>query len=56
MFNIAVTLWIGETFMALCGILIFTCMLMTLLMARQVNRYSRRSSASMSVTIPGLRP
>lgn len=42
-FNIAVTLWIGETFMALCGILIFTLpLLMTLLMARQrVNRYSK---------------
>lgn len=42
-FNISVTLWIGERFMALSGILIFTLpLLMTLLLAAQrVNRYSK---------------
>lgn len=43
LFNIAVTFWIGEPFMALCGILTFTLpLLMTFLMARQrLNRHSR---------------
>jgi len=42
-FNIGVTFWIGERFMALSGILIFSLpLLMTLLLAIQrVNRYSR---------------
>ena len=42
-FNISVTFWIGEPFMALCGILTFTLpLLMTLLQAlRRMNRYSR---------------
>lgn len=42
-FNISVTFWIGETFMALCGVMIFTLpLLMTLLLAGQrVNRYSK---------------
>jgi len=42
-FNISVTFWIGERFMALCSILIFTLpLLMTLLLAVQrVNRYSK---------------
>jgi len=42
-FNISVTFWIGERFMALCGILIFTLpLLMTVLLAVQrVNRHSK---------------
>jgi len=42
-FNISVTFWIGEHFMALSGILIFTLpLLMTVLLAVQrVNRYSK---------------
>lgn len=42
-FNISVTFWIGERFMALCGILIFTLpLLMTVLLAIQrINRYSK---------------
>jgi len=42
-FNISVTFWIGERFMALCGILIFTLpLLMTVISAVQrVNRYSK---------------
>jgi uncharacterized membrane protein len=42
-FNISVTFWIGERFMALCGILIFTLpLLMTVLLAVQrVNRSSK---------------
>lgn len=46
-FNIAVTLWIGETFMALCGIMIFTLpLVMTALLAVQrVNRYSTEEFA-----------
>ena len=43
LFNISVTFLIGERFMALCGILIFTLpLLMTVLLAFQrVNRYSK---------------
>ena len=42
-FNISVTLWIGEYFMALCGILIYTLplLIVTLLAFQRVNRYSK---------------
>lgn len=43
LFNWGVTLWIGEQFMALCGILMYTLpiMMVTILALRRVNRYSR---------------
>ena len=43
LFNWGVTLWIGEQFMALCGILMYTLpiVLVTILALRRVNRYSR---------------
>lgn len=43
LFNWGVTLWIGETFMALSGILMYTLplLLVVLLAARRLNRYSR---------------
>lgn len=43
LFNWGVTLWIGERFMALCGILMFTLpiLIVVLLALRRVNRYSR---------------
>ncbi len=43
LFNWGVTLWIGERFMALCGILMYSLpILMVVLLAfRRVNRYSR---------------
>jgi len=42
-FNISVTFWIGEYFMALCGILIYTLplLMVTLLVFQRVNRYSK---------------
>lgn len=42
-FNISVTLWIGERFMALSGTLIYTLplLIVTLLAFQRVNRYSR---------------
>lgn len=43
LFNWGVTLWIGEQFMALCGILMYTMpiLMVTMLALRRVNRYSR---------------
>jgi putative membrane protein len=43
LFNIGVTLWIGEPFMALCGVLMYTLPLLIVVMQalRRVNRYSR---------------
>lgn len=43
LFNWGVTLWIGEYFMALCGILMYTMpiMMVIILALRRVNRYSR---------------
>ena len=43
LFNWGVTLWIGETFMALCGILMYTLpiLMVALLAVRRTNRYSR---------------
>ena len=42
LFNIGVTLWIGEPFMALCGILMYSLPLLIVVMLalRRVNRYS----------------
>ncbi|MBI2354071.1 MAG: carotenoid biosynthesis protein [Deltaproteobacteria bacterium] len=42
LFNWGVTLWIGEYFMALCGILIFTLpiLMVTIMAVRRVNRYT----------------
>lgn len=43
LFNWGVTLWIGEQFMALCGILMFALpiLMVTILALQRVNRYSR---------------
>ena len=43
LFNIGVTLWIGERFMALCGMLMFALpiLIVSVLAFRRVNRYSR---------------
>jgi len=46
-FNLSVTIAIGERLMALCGILIFTLpvIIITVLLARRTNRYSREELA-----------
>lgn len=46
-FNLSVTIAIGEHFMALCGILIFTLpvIIVTVLLVRRANRYSREELA-----------
>ena len=43
LFNIGVTLWVGERFMALCGMLMFALpiLIVSILAFRRVNRYSR---------------